>query len=160
MKVFLLLAFICSLTNFGYCQPFHQSREWKNFKIKHEKVYESEFEERLRSNILLDNRRLIKKHNAKFEKGEVSYLMAVTKFSDLTSSEFAALFTVLDVPKPSPDDESIQDDAVKMPAASTMDWRDYGAVTEVKNQGHCGSCYSFGATGKFISHFVTQNLMK
>lgn len=108
-----------------------------NFEIEYDSI--GEFDKRFE--IFKDNMEYIAIEN---EKGN-SFTLGITPFADLTVDEFASLRGIrLDGPLSSPC-SSFESSSTSLP--SSYDWRDHNAVTPVKDQGQCGSCWSFSATG-------------
>merc|ERR1712243_299802 len=111
--------------------------QWQNFKSLHGKSYDAT-EEKLRMQIFSANMDRISRHNARYMKGEVTYSMGMNQFGDLTTEEFSKLHKAtefIDASAP-----VFTAPADYQPHAS-VDWRDYGYVSGVKDQGSCGSCW-------------------
>jgi len=74
---------------------------------------------------------------------ENTFTLAPNKFADFTPAEYKRLLGYKRQPKANANFANL--DLNDIPAA--IDWREKNAVTKVKDQGQCGSCWAFSTTG-------------
>merc|ERR1712002_1129993 len=117
---------------------------WEDYKLEFNKHYTAEEEPVRYANWKKDTEE-VGLHNAMFAN---EFTQGVNELSDLTDEEYKRLYlSSLLVPAGPSNATMYVPSNAAIPNA--VDWRQQGLVTPVKNQGQCGSCYSFSATGAF-----------
>ncbi|CAH0482923.1 unnamed protein product [Peronospora belbahrii] len=116
------------------------------WKAEHGKSYDSSIQNELRKGIFEINARSVAAHNSKTNK---SFTMELNEFADTTWDEFQTWY--LGTPQECSATTTVNDVTYgQVPAEK--DWKADGAVSPVKNQGKCGSCWTFSTTGCLESH--------
>jgi len=111
---------------------------WAHWKTKNNKKYGTEDGYRL--TVFYQNYQKVMTHQKNPSK---TYNMGFTKFMDLTKDEFKARYLSVKAVTPATHVKILP----TVNLAADVDWRTKGAVTPVKDQGQCGSCWAFSTTG-------------
>ncbi|KAG2382757.1 hypothetical protein C9374_005337 [Naegleria lovaniensis] len=93
--------------------------------------------------------------------------LGITRFSDLTPEEFKSMFLMktktpreareilIGKKQPSPATAKVTIKQLQE-APKAFDWREHQAVTPVKDQGSCGSCWTFSTTGNIEGMYAAK----
>merc|ERR1712241_1411765 len=130
MKVLIL-----SLAFLALASATSLSSQFQAFEHKFGKTYKSSAERLSRFATFIKNVKEIEEHN---KSGKSSYTKAMNGYKN--------------APKPGQVYADVRDVKVEDLPAS-VDWRDKGAISDVKDQGYCGSCWAF-ATAETIESYL------
>lgn len=128
-------------------EELHQ-HQFQKFQTRFARTYETAREKTMRYKIFKTNVATIEQLN-RHEMGSAKY--GLTEFADMTAAEFKKYTGLLNSHlNPRLHGNHLGNPMAEIPdieVPQSFDWRDRNVISQVKNQGQCGSCWAFSVIG-------------